>query len=74
MTNKPEMAFPQAECGPSGGVTTRDLFAALALVGILAGAFGPRVAEVADESGIEPEDCLASAAYDYADAMLRARK
>lgn len=49
------------------GMSLRDYFAAAALQGILASYAGP-------DCGLPNDDTAAVRAYDYADAMLKARK
>ena len=61
-TGLPEPAFP---VGGSPGITMRDYFAAAALSGMLT---------TRPSMGIvDPHGQVASAAYAYADAMMRAR-
>lgn len=66
-------AFPMpaneyGENGPNWGMTLRDYFAAKALQGLLYDTPGYEVAE-----GRDVRDQIAFDAYEYADAMLRAR-
>jgi hypothetical protein len=71
-------AFPQDEwsCDASdyliaGGMTLRDYFAAKAMQGILSDAEVTRVMASGERSSTEE---LCSAAYSFADAMLKARQ
>jgi hypothetical protein len=73
-------AFPNgfsAVANERSGMTMRDYFAAKALEGLIA-AFSDNpmremVISKASKEGIHPKDGVARAAYEYADAMLRAR-
>jgi hypothetical protein len=52
----------------------RNWFAGQALAGLMSnGALAGTVAREADSRGIEPDELLATAAYNAADAMLAAR-
>lgn len=53
--------------------TLRDQFAMAAMQGILAKGFSS-VSELAEKRGVSCADYYAIAAYEYADAMLEARK
>lgn len=58
------------------GMSLRDWFAGQAMAGMLGG--GPEyhlaIKEMAKELGVNEGQVAASAAYEYADAMLRARE
>jgi len=84
MNNPP--AFPHtveyrgSDCGgivPHGGMTLRDYMAAKALQALLAGSFtesGQEGIEANRMPNQNVEDLIASTAYEYADAMLKARE
>ena len=56
------------------GMTLRDYFAAQALTALLGGPASPHLHKVASARGITPSQAAAMASYEYADAMLEARK
>ena len=63
-------AFPAAQAnGPDSGMTLRDYFAAAALQGYLSGALRPGMSK----PGESTHQDFASAAYNLADTMLKAR-
>ena len=69
-------AYPIPFEAVSGGMSLRDHFAGLALNGILSAPIEVQKAwiELSQENGVAQEDAISGAAYEYADAMLRARE
>ena len=65
-------AFPESQT-QYGGMTLRDYFAAKAMTAIISGTAFQVVATLAAKADIIAEDYIATAAYEYADAMLKAR-
>jgi len=55
------------------GMTLRDYFAAQALSAIISGPAFPTIHGLAEEAGVDSGEYVADAAYEYADAMLKAR-
>lgn len=70
-------AFPENQhhiAGHKGGMTLRDYFAGQAMNGLASDdASMARLTEVAEKSGADVIDYLASASYEVADAMLAER-
>ena len=70
-------AFPQGQTpqGPSGGMSLRDWFAGQALAGLLSGAHARRLnTDMAKVMGQTTPNFVAGLSYEYADAMIAARK
>jgi hypothetical protein len=61
------------DSGWETGMTLRDYFAAQALSAIISGSAFPTIHGLADEAGVDSGEYMADAAYEYADAMLKAR-
>ncbi|MBC7201908.1 MAG: hypothetical protein H5U29_00095 [Pusillimonas sp.] len=59
--------------GPSDGMTLRDYFAAKAMQGIIGGATGWSHCGYTPIDGLSPIENDARLAYQYADAMIKAR-
>ena len=75
--NSSHSAFPATEyyderpIGGSSGLTKRELFAAIAMQGLLSGGHYQSAQECA-EPGNDPEQIIAEDAARYADALIKA--
>lgn len=75
-------AFPSQPLGSDGlpmhepylGMTLRDYFAAHALQGMLSGPIAGGIQAAAKERGKAEDEIVASAAYEFADALLSQRE
>lgn len=56
------------------GMSLRDYFAAKAMAAIISGSAFPQISTLAAKADVDAGEFLATAAYEYADAMLKARK
>lgn len=56
------------------GMTLRDYFAAQALAGMLGGPMANSIHPISEKRGVSTATASAIASYEFADAMLEARK